>query len=593
MIIKFKSFTIARLSLRLPVFYFSHGGKINHVLQIPRRCFLSDAATELTIKKQKGGWFGSILGMLGVLTVGGVSYRLSTDEGSRRSVEFWSTAFPIYLHYRWVEWRMTNAPSREAEAEFDRLHDQYAPVAEALTLKMKGFYLKNAQTMQDEVPTSLEPGQARRIVEESTGRKFEDIFSEFDDEPCGSASIGQVHRARLRSTGQEVAIKVQAPGIEQKFRADIKTIKDFVRLAMPQHLTPMDEIEKQFVTEFDYVGEAENLNEIYNNIMPTFGDEVIIPKAHTSLCSKNVLVMDYLHGKRFIDGVKDHFRKFAEMQGKSFEEIEKEQIELMKRPDFKFKDINAENSTVQKYQRILDAKVAGINFMKTCYNYSLGWVLQPMEYNQREVLLNLAGIIATLSKVHGHEIMVNGAFNGDPHPGNILMMPDGRLGLIDYGQVKRLPDESRVGYAALIVALADEDVDKTWEVLQGLGVKSKYGNHDIQYRLAKFWNDNNSKEVTGGRNLQQFIDWVESEDPADQLPEDLVMPGRVSFLLRAVGNAFGIDLHMAKLWKPIAEKVLAENEERVHNSKMRKSNLHRRYSSILYRKKSMFENEEE
>ena len=96
-------------------------------------------------------------------------------------------------------------------------------------------------------------------------------------------------------------------------------------------------------------------------------------------------------------------------------------------------------------------------------------------------------------------------------------------------------------------------------MLKDLGVKSRYNKKDIQFRLVKFWNDNNSKEVTGGRNLQQFIDWIESQDPAENVPEDLVMPGRVSFLLRAIGNAFGIDLHMAKLWKPMAVKVLVEN----------------------------------
>lgn len=40
-------------------------------------------------------------------------------------------------------------------------------------------------------------------------------------------------------------------------------------------------------------------------------------------------------------------------------------------------------------------------------------------------------------RVHGHQIFVDGAFNGDPHPGNILLTPDGKLGLIDYGQARR------------------------------------------------------------------------------------------------------------------------------------------------------------
>jgi len=526
---------------------------------------------------KRRSWTRTTTRVLALVTAGGITYRMATDEGSRRSAEFWSTAFPIYVHYRWVEWWTKNEKPEVSDAEFERLHDKYAPVAEALTLKMKGFYLKNAQTvstmddflpvqymswckkMQDEVPTTLAWEEVKAMVEKSTGKKLEDTFSEFDQEPCGCASIGQVHRAKLKSNGQEVAVKVQAPGIEQKFRADIKTIKDFVALAMPQHVTPMNEIEKQFVTEFDYIGEAKNLEEIYNNIMPVYGDRVALPKPIMPLCSKTVLVMEYIHGKRFIDGVKDHFKKYAKAQGKSYEELEKEEIEKMKRPDFKFKDLGKEKEKIQRYQRILDYKTNTSNLLKKCYNYTFGIFTQPYEYTEREVILNLGSIIETLAEVHGYEIMVNGAFNGDPHPGNILMMPDGRLGLIDYGQVKHLSMDTRLKYASLIVALAKDDVDETWEVLQDLGVKSRYNKKDIQFLLVKFWNDNNSKEVTGGRNLQQFIDWIESQDPAENVPEDLVMPGRVSFLLRAIGNAFGIDLHMAKLWEPMAMKVLAEN----------------------------------
>jgi len=52
---------------------------------------------------------------------------------------------------------------------------------------------------------------------------------------------------------------------------------------------------------------------------------------------------------------------------------------------------------------------------------------------------------------------------------------------------------------------------------------------------------------------------MEAEDPSDGLPEDLIMPGRVSVMMRAFGNAFGLDLSVAKLWEPVAKQVLLEN----------------------------------
>ncbi|CAN0519191.1 unnamed protein product, partial [Ectocarpus sp. 8 AP-2014] len=59
-----------------------------------------------------------------------------------------------------------------------------------------------------------------------------------------------------------------------------------------------------------------------------------------------------------------------------------------------------------------------------------------LEYQKARLPLNTEKLIETLFRVHGHQIFVDGAFNGDPHPGNILLTPDGKLGLIDYGQVQ-------------------------------------------------------------------------------------------------------------------------------------------------------------
>lgn len=66
---------------------------------------------------------------------------------------------------------------------------------------------------------------------------------------------------------------------------------------------------------------------------------------------------------------------------------------------------------------------------------TLLWHLRIIPYKHTELPLDSEAIIKLLIEVHGYEIFVNGSFNGDPHAGNILVLPDGRLGLIDYGQV--------------------------------------------------------------------------------------------------------------------------------------------------------------
>jgi len=112
--------------------------------------------------------------------------------------------------------------------------------------------MKWVKDTQDNVPSEFKEGEVkeycREVLLKENNLVFDEIFSEWDDKPLGVASIGQVHRARLRSDGREVAVKLQLPGIEHRFRSDIQTLKSFCWLAMPQHYSAFNEIEKQFLT---------------------------------------------------------------------------------------------------------------------------------------------------------------------------------------------------------------------------------------------------------------------------------------------------------------------------------------------------------
>ena len=75
--------------------------------------------------------------------------------------------------------------------------------------------------------------------------------------------------------------------------------------------------------------------------------------------------------------------------------------------------------------------------------------------------INAPKLIDMLFDVHGHQLLHDGFFNGDPHPGNILLLDDGRIGLIDWGQVKRIGKDERIKIARLLIALADRDQQLT------------------------------------------------------------------------------------------------------------------------------------
>jgi aarF domain-containing kinase len=95
---------------------------------------------------------------------------------------------------------------------------------------------------------------------------------------------------------------------------------------------------------------------------------------------------------------------------------------------------------------------------------------------------------------------------------------------------------------------------------EGFGGKSKYNDPDVSYRLAMFWNDRDTPDVTMGLNLQEFIDAMEAKDPVVRAPTDMVMIARVSILLRGVANAFNVRLKVAKQWRGYAEEVLRKTD---------------------------------
>jgi aarF domain-containing kinase len=299
-------------------------------------------------------------------------------------------------------------------------------------------YMEWMKQMQDEVPTQFAPGQAKQIIIESLakdGKKFGEIFATFEDEPCGCASIGQCHKATLKD-GSVVAIKVMMPGIERQFRSDLKTMKAFCTLAMPQHVSPLDEIEKQFLTEFDYKLEAKNLRLVHDNIMPKWGDQVKIPRAYEELCTPEVLVMEFLPGIKLVDGVRNQWRAYAARNNTTLEALEEEHKEKMRRGEVELKTLEES----EREAKLQAAAVKSLNVFENAkaflYNWTVGFVAPTIAAQVTEVPLNLGKILRLCADVHAHEIFVDGAFNGDPHPGNILLMPDGRLGLIDYGQVR-------------------------------------------------------------------------------------------------------------------------------------------------------------
>lgn len=91
------------------------------------------------------------------------------------------------------------------------------------------------------------------------------------------------------------------------------------------------------------------------------------------------------------------------------------------------------------------------NLWYRIYNYSWGWIINKQkQYIKGNIIYDIIKIINTLVDIHGYQIFHNGFYNTDPHPGNILLLHDNGLGLVDYGQVKRISRHSRALLAGYV-----------------------------------------------------------------------------------------------------------------------------------------------
>jgi len=161
--------------------------------------------------------------------------------------------------------------------------------------------------LQDEVPPF--PGeQARSIIEKAYGQPLDKIFTLFDEQPLASASIAQVHAARIRS-GEEVIVKVVRPNLRRMIQQDISLmyiIADALERywARGKRLKPtvvVAEFQKTVLDELDMMREAANASQLRRNFENS--ETMYVPQVYWDYTRKNVLVMERVRGLSIDDKV--------------------------------------------------------------------------------------------------------------------------------------------------------------------------------------------------------------------------------------------------------------------------------------------------
>ena len=214
---------------------------------------------------------------------------------------------------------LLRSKARKQEAQRAALEKATAEAVEQLG-NMKGLAMKLGQMMsyisvlpedgeeqlaalQDAVPP-MDHDLVTAVVAEQLGAAPEQVFSDFDYEPIAAASVGQVHRARLRD-GRAVAVKLQYPGVDEAIEADLDNVDDMSQMMALTMKADVSEylgiLSDSFRGELDYCAEQRNqqrLADLYRG-----HPFVVIPETVPELCRRRVLVSELIEGQRFRDAV--------------------------------------------------------------------------------------------------------------------------------------------------------------------------------------------------------------------------------------------------------------------------------------------------
>ena len=180
--------------------------------------------------------------------------------------------------------------------------------------------------LQDNV-TPFDGNTAKKIIEKELGKSTEDIFSFFETKPMASASIAQVHPAKLK-TGEEVIVKVVRPDIKEKIIQDISLMKkiasyldglssDFKRMHL---IDIVNDYEMVIYDELNLIKEAASAKQIKKNF--SGASFIYIPTVHCTYLTSRVMVMERIYGIPINN--KDELAK----EGISFKEIAEKSVEL-------------------------------------------------------------------------------------------------------------------------------------------------------------------------------------------------------------------------------------------------------------------------
>jgi ubiquinone biosynthesis protein len=329
------------------------------------------------------------------------------------------------------------------------------------------------------------PGVAEATIQKEFGSPPETLFAWFDPTPFASASIAQVHHARLHS-GENVVVKIQKEGIESRVEADLSMLTDLAALAerhvedlKPYHpAAVVRQFTKMMRAELDFLRELRNIQQFRENFAAD--GTVHFPIPFPELCSRRVLTMERLEGVL---------------------------VSQIKTPPGPNPEMN--------------------------------------EFSRRGANMYLQMIFR------------DGFYHADPHPGNLMLLPDGVVGVLDCGMVQRLDDDLREAIEDLLLAAVHRDPQTVTEAVWDLcTTPPTTERHRLQSDITELVTEYAGQSI-GSVNVGALVRSLS----AVIYENHLFLPPGAMLLLRVLGELEGTakqinpSFGLLELVKPYAEEA--------------------------------------
>jgi ubiquinone biosynthesis protein len=357
----------------------------------------------------------------------------------------------------------------ELAADLESLGPTFVKLGQLLSTRVELLprpYLDALSRLQDEV----EPfgfGEVEKIVSTELGVRISKAFRDFESTPIASASLGQVHLARLRD-GRTVAVKVQRPNIREQMVEDLDALADIAEF-LDNHTEfgrryeftrMLDELRKSLMRELDYRQEAHNLSAFREQLRDF--PHLIVPTPITDYSSSRVLTMEYVPGT-----------KITKMSP-----------------------------------------------------------LSRMEFDG-EILAE------ELFRAYLKQILVDGFFHADPHPGNVFITPDCRIALLDLGMVGRIMPRLQEDLLQLLIAISEGHGEDASQIAIKIGQPRRdFDQTEFTRRISEIVARQKTatvEEMQVGRLVLEVTRCA--AESQIRVPPELTMLGKTLLNLDQVGHA--------------------------------------------------------